>query len=299
VRIEYVNLFYRIFFSFLLLSSIRVELYAQLNATVYEDFTQTQFNSYLINPSVSDSSYSLAIRLNNINGIGITKNVRRFYLDLDKRIETKSENGFHYVGLQATNLKLGDYISKSRLQLRYSWYAKLSRRSAISSGISLGFINYAFLTTQGGTGGSDFSPDGSVGIHYLRQKFSFGFAIQQVLGTVLIPVNQSYSLQRLYNFDITRKFQIAHNAEFNTQFIVQIPEGGKIYSYGVNLHAEFLNFVYIGLSNFTLNKTSVALGAKRIVFLDSTFFLAVSYSMYHSQIPLPDNAIEIFISFQK
>lgn len=282
----------------LLLGNIQ-NLYAQLDATVYEDFSRVNLNPYLNNPSASDSSYSFNARINNISGIGITRNVRRFYIDLDKRLGSVKKHGFHFVGLQVTNLKLGDYISKSRLQLRYSWYAKLSRRAAITSGVSLGFINYGFLTTQGGTGGSDFGPDGSVGIHYLRQKTSIGFAIQQIFSSVLIPVNQSFSLQRLYNFDYTRKFQVSPHIDFNSQFVVQVPESGKIYAYGVNLYADLYETVFLGVSNFSLKKTSFSAGVKRVVFLDSTFFLVVTYSMYHSEIPLPDNTVEIFIAFQK
>jgi len=280
----------------LLLSNIPM-LFAQLNATLYEDFTLTNLNPYLINPSASDSTYLLKVRLNNINGIGITRNVRRFYLDLDKRIGSRKNNGYHFLGLQVTNIKLGDYISKSRLQMRYSWYAKLSKRASISSGVSLGFINYSFLTTQGGTGGTDLGPDGAVGIHYLRQKSSIGFAIQQIFGTVLIPINQSFSLQRLYNVDFTRKFQISPNLDFSSQFVLQVPESGQLYAYGVNLHADLLNTVYLGASNYSLRKTSASVGVKRVVIFDSTFFLVVTYNMYHSQIPLPDNTVEVFLGF--
>ena len=136
---------------------------AQLDATSYQEFTQTLVNPYILNPAVSDTSYSFNFRFNNVNELGLLKNVSRFYVDADKRFGSPKNTGLHYAGLQITNSKLGDYINKSRFQFRYAWFTKLSRQSALSAGVSLGFINYAFQTTQGGTGGTDYGPDGSLG----------------------------------------------------------------------------------------------------------------------------------------
>lgn len=271
---------------------------AQLDATVFEDFTQSIFNPYLINPSATDSSYRFKIRANNVNEVGLIKNVSRFYIDGDKRINSSRENEFHFVGLQAINSKFGDYISRSRLQVRYSWFAQISKKAFLSSGVSLGFINYAFLTTQGGTGGSDYAPDGMIGIHYVRQKTFIGFAVQQLFTPVLIPVNQSFRLGRLYNVDFSQRFDIAPWTSLTTYAMVQQPDQGNTL-YSVGLMADISNVVLVGVNNFSLQKTSFNLGIKRIRLLGAEFMFLISYSLYHSNFPLPDNTLELFIALHK
>lgn len=59
--------------------------YGQLNTSVYEDFTQFFTNPYLLNPSLSDTSYRFKGQFNNLNELGL-KSVSRFYLDADKRL---------------------------------------------------------------------------------------------------------------------------------------------------------------------------------------------------------------------
>lgn len=270
----------------------------QLNATVFEDFTQFIVNPYLVNPSATDSSYRFKLRANNINEVGLIKSVSRFYIDGDKRINTSRKNEFHFVGLQAVNSKLGDYISRSRLQVRYSWFAQISKKAFLSSGVSLGFINYAFLTTQGGTGGSDYAPDGSIGIHYVRQKTFIGVAIQQLFAPVLIPVQQSFRLGRLYNVDFSHRFDISPHTCLTIYGMVQQPDRGRT-KYSVGMLTEISNVVLVGINNLSLRKTSFNLGVKRIRFLGAEFMFLTTYSVYHSSFPMPDNTLELFVALQK
>lgn len=281
-----------------LLFSNTQNCHAQLNTTVFEDFTQVFFNTYLINPSATDSSYRFKIRANNVNEVGLIKNVSRFYLDADKRINSSRKNDFHFVGLQAINSKLGDYISRSRLQVRYSWFAQVSKKAFLSSGVSLGFINFAFLTTQGGTGGSDYAPDGMIGIHYIRRKTSLGFGIQQLFTPVLIPVNQSFRLGRLYNVDFSQRFDFGPRTYLTIYAMAQQPDLGNT-SYSVGMLTEISNVVLVGVNNFSLQKTSFNFGIKRIRFLGAEFMFMTTYSIYHGNFPLPDNMLELFIALHK
>lgn len=282
----------------ILLSGNAINCNAQINATVFEDFTHTIINPYLVNPSATDSSYSFKIQANNLNELGLIKNVSRFYLDADKRINSSEKNSFHFLGLQAFNSKFGDYIYRSRLQARYSWYTQVSRRAALSAGISIGFINFSFLTTQGGTGGSDYGPDGSVGIHYLRKNTAIGLAVQQLFTPVLIPVNQSFRLNRLYNFDFTRKFQISPYLDLSTNAVIQFSETG-IYTYTLGFMSYIAEYVMIGINNFTLRKTSVNVGVNNIKFIGLNLTLLATYSYHHNSIPIPNNNLEIFIAIRK
>jgi hypothetical protein len=297
-RLRYSNYITYLISAMVLLISNYSKSCAQLNATVFEDFTQFIVNPYLINPSATDSSYRFKIRANNVNEVGLIKNVSRFYLDADKRINTSRKNEFHFVGLQAINSKFGDYISRSRLQVRYSWFAQISKKAFLSSGVSLGFINYAFLTTQGGTGGSDYAPDGMIGLHYVRQKTFIGFGIQQLFTPVLIPVNQSFRLGRLYNADFSQRFDLGPRTYLTTYAMVQQPDqGNTLYSLG--LLTEISNVVLVGVNNFSLRKTSFNFGIKRIRLFGAEFMFMTTYSLYHGSFPLPDNTLELFIALQK
>lgn len=271
---------------------------AQVNSTVYEDFTQTILCPYLINPSVTDSAYRFKAQFNNVNELGLVRNVSRFYFDADKRFGGEEQDSYHFAGIQVTNAKIGDYISRSRLQLRYSWMGRISRRASISSGISLGFINYAFLTTQGGTGGSDFGPDGSIGIHYLRRNFSMGMAAQQIFRPVLIPVHQSFRLSRLYNLDVSKRIDLSPHADLTSQLVLQAADMDT-YSYGINLLATFFDLGMIGVSNYHVRKTSFSLGARNIVLFNSSLLLMISYSIYHHEITVSDNHIEVYLAIQR
>jgi hypothetical protein len=270
---------------------------AQFNATAFEDFSQTIVNPYLINPSASDSSYKYNIRSQYISETGLIKNVSRFYIDGDMRVKASNKNVFHFIGLQVVNSNFGDYIHKSRLQGRYSWYSKISQNAYLSSGISLGFVNYAFLASNGGAGGSDYGPDGMAGLHYLRKKTSVGISILQLFSTVLQPIAQSFSLPKLYSLDVSQKIFIAPKATLTVYSVLQHSEQQSLL-YSLGLMTD-VSKVFVGISNFSLRKTSISFGVKQIPLLGTKFMFYYTYSLYHSSFPLPNNTMEFFISVQK
>jgi len=271
--------------------------WAQLDASVFQDFSQTINNSFLLNPAVKDTSYHFKARVNAIDEVGLLKYVNRYYLDLDKRIRTSNKNSFHYIGMQAFNSKLGQYIQRSRLQFRYSWYTKLSQKAGMSAGISLGFINYSLLTTQGGGGGSDYGPDGMIGIQYIRRNTTVGFGVQQIFAPVLIPVNQSFQLNRLYNIDVTHKIRCSQQLHLNVYAVTQFSKQTN-FNYSGGIMAELAQYVLVGVNNFSLKKTSFNVGVQNIPFYNSHFSIVATYSIYHIQLPVSSNTIELFLSLQ-
>lgn len=276
-----------------------VSVYGQLNTSVLNDFNKTIFNSYILNPSATDSTYLFNARFTNINELGVFKNISRFYLDVDRRVPSKNNNGDHFIGVQIINSKQGDFINRSRLQVRYSWMIQVSKKAALSSGIGLGFVNYSFLTSQGGTGGSDLGPDGALGLHYLRKNFSLGFSVQQIFNAVIIPVSQSFELNRLYNLDVLKRIPIALKSSITSQAILQIPESYEDIYYGLALMGNINEFFLAGIGNYNLSKTSFNLGVENIPLLKAKFQLVLTYTVYHSAILLGDNSFEIFLSIKK
>jgi len=270
---------------------------AQLTTTLFEDFSQTIVNPYLINPAATDTSYLFKARVNVMDELGLIKYVNRYYLDIDKRIGTARAHSYHFIGLEASNSKIGQYIYRSRCQLRYSWFTQLSAKASISAGISLGFINYAFLTTQGGTGGSDFGPDGMLGVHYIRENTTIGFGIQQLFAPVLIPVNQSFKLNRLYTIDIAQRFRVAPRIFLTTYGVVQY-SGESNFSYSLGLMSDVADYVVLGVNNFSLKKTSFNAGVNHIRLYGTELSIITTYSIYHSVFPTPNSTLELFMAVQ-
>lgn len=288
------------FYWWLILLSITNNIWcvAQLDAPVFEDFSQTILNTHIVNPSASDTSYIYVLRASNIIQLGLLKNVNKFYFDGDLRINSSRKNSFHFIGLQALNIKLGDYISKSSLQVRYSWFSQLSKKASFSSGATLGFVNYSFLTTSGGSGGSDYATDGSFGIHYLRPNTVIGISIQQIYPSVLIPVSQSFQLNRLYNIDIERKFNIRNHTVLTAYAIGQyLQEQRLLYSLG--LMADVADLVMLGINNFSLRKSSFNCGVHGIRIFGNQLKMVVTYSFYHGSSSLPDSTLEFFVALYK
>ncbi len=269
---------------------------AQLTNTVYEDFNQFFCNPYLINPTAVDSNYKFKLVFNNLNELRVMRNVKRFYVDGDVKISSQNNN--HFIGIQTTNSKLGDYISRSRFQVRYSMQNKLSDRARLSLGISIGFVNYAFLTTQGGTGGSDFGPDGTAGLRYLRRSFAIGVSSQQIFSTVLVPVYQSFKLNRVYNIDASKDFFISPRLTCKLQSVLQTDFQAK-YVYNLSVLAVISENGLLGINSYVFRKTSFNAGLQNINLFGSEFSLIATYSYNHSQIALPDNTLEIFLGIKK
>jgi len=282
--------------AFLLLGK-SLYIQAQLTTTLFEDFSQTIVNPYLINPAATDTSYLFKARVNAMDELGLIKYVNRYYLDIDKRIGTARANSYHFIGLEASNSKIGQYIYRSRCQLRYSWFTQLSAKASISAGISLGFINYAFLTTQGGTGGSDFGPDGMLGVHYIRENTTIGFGIQQLFAPVLMPVSQSFKLNRLYTIDIAQRFRVAPRIFLTTYGVVQY-SGESNFSYSLGLMSDVADYVVIGVNNFSLKKTSFNAGVNHIRLYGTELSIITTYSIYHSVFPTPNSTLELFMAVQ-
>lgn len=271
---------------------------AQLEAPVYEEFSQTILNPYIINPSAIDTNYSIKVRFNNVSEIGLFKGVNRFYLDADKKFGSSKKERLHYGGIQLTSSRLGEYIRKNRVQLRYSLYTQLSKKTAVSAGISFGLINYSFQTTQGGSGGSDTGPDGAFGLHLLRNKFAVGVSVQQLFPTVLQPIDKTFEFNRLYNFDVQRIFFLSPQFNLNTQVVFQL-KGESNYAYSFNCMLDYNDRLFAGVSDYSLKKTSVNLGLKQAIFSYYDFSFFVAYTFFHSSIPLSDNTLELFFSFSK
>lgn len=270
---------------------------AQLSPS-FSDYFDQFYNTYLLlNPSNSDSSYKVAATISNKAQTGLFQGVNKIYADVDLRI-ANSRGVKQYVGLQAINNKEGEFISKNRFLLRYGLRIPLSYRSSISAGISGGFINYAFNTSQSGTGGSDWVPDGNAGIWYLRRKLSLGFSMQQVFNQKIRPANQTFLLSNYYT--ATARYILPLNSflNFNTHIYAKFQQEQPIYFVCASLF-EIKQTAEAGVGYSYQRGLSYVVGVKKLTIGNSRFSFYFSYFVGASKIIVSDNAFELMIRYHR
>jgi type IX secretion system PorP/SprF family membrane protein len=281
---------------FLLLLVPRVIL-AQFTFSFSDYFDQFYNNYYLLNPANSDSTYKIAANVSNKTQTGLFQGVNKIYMDVDLRLSGRRDIS-NFLGIQVVNNKEGEFINKSRLVGRYSFRAKISYRSSLSAGVSLGFVNYAFNTSQSGTGGSAWAPDGNAGIWYLRKKLSVGFSMQQIFSQTLHPVNQTYFLTNYYIITAKYCLQLSRSLTINNHFYSKFQKDQSMYFVLASLF-EFQEKFDAGVSYSYRRGLSYVVGVKKLGIGKSRFSFYFSYFVGASKINVNDNAFELLVSYHR
>lgn len=269
---------------------------AQLTTSNFEDYSQTQWNPYIQNPAILDTSYSFCLKANQIINTGLFSNISKFYVDADKKIKSSNSDEKHYLGFQAVNSKYGDFINKSNLVLRYSWYRKLNDKVSFSSGFSLGFLNLSFLTSNGGGGGSALGPDASLGMRIMSKRISFGFSSNQIFNTILVPLTQTYVFNRTYQIEIQKNFKLSPNIQMLNLISLETKDDLNFF-YGINSNLVFWKNTFLSYNYNVLNKSTFGAGLSNLKWNNTGLNLGASYSMYHKSSLANDPNMEIFVAF--
>lgn len=283
---------------FLLAFLISGQLKAQVSPAIPDYFDQYFNNYYLLNPANTDTTYKYKAALDNKAQTGLFKGVNKIYFDGDLKLNSENKVVYHFIGVQVINNREGEFISRSRLYGRYSIRTRISSRASLSTGISLGLVNYSFKTSQAGSGGSDAAPDGNIGIWYLRETFTLGFSAQQLLNGKLTPINQEYELSKYYNFNLTKTFVIHPYINVHTHLYSRFQ---KNQSSNTSLACIFdiKEKLETGV-NYRQKKGLVFVaGLKQINIGTSTCALYFSYLSDTKKISAGDNAFEFYVSIQR
>jgi type IX secretion system PorP/SprF family membrane protein len=270
---------------------------AQVSFPASWSFDQFFNNYYLLNPANTDTSYKVKIRATDKSQTGLFQGVSRIYFDADAKIKS-GKQAFHFLGVQAVDSREGEFINLSKLFVRYSWRQRISQGSSLSAGISLGFVNYAFKATQAGPGGSDAVPDGSAGIWYLRERFAIGFSTQQMFKGKIRPINQVFELNRYYNINAFKIFRLSPYVNFTTHFYYGFQ---KNQAANINLASllEVQDKLEIGAIYRYKKAIGFIAGLKKINIASVDCSLLFSYLVRTGGLSINDNAIEVYLSFQK
>ena len=274
-----------------------VTVFSQDNVVNY--FDQYTQNYNLINAGAKDSTVNYIGQLGNKTQTGLFSGLSHFYFDGDIKLHRKTENGFHFIGVQLINSREGSFITRNRVYGRYAWFQQLNQQSSLSAGVSLGTINYAFQNSQGGVSGSDFAPDANIGIEYSINRLKIGVSLQQFLNASLQPIDERIQLNQFYNLHAKYQFIITDIINFNLHALIQTGVNFSN-SYALSPLIEVQKKYELGI-NYRHQKGIVfLLGLKNIEIINSFLSVYVSYKTTTSSTStIPDNAVEFFLSFKK
>jgi type IX secretion system PorP/SprF family membrane protein len=256
-------------FMILILGSEGV-LRAQVNNSADQVFDQFFQNYYLLNPASHDSADVLRVTIGNRSLTGLFAGVNREYVDGSLRIRHQSLNRFSRIGILVLSSHDGDFISRTRAYGRYSWTTALGARSSISAGIAAGIISYAFQGSQAGSGGTSSAFDANAGIWYMRRKLKIGFSYQQMVRSVLSPVNEKFYLSPYFNFNIIYSTDLSSFVSLSTHIYIRYQTQqpviisvapifliNTIFETGVNYQYQRGFALLFGLKSIRLGKNSL------------------------------------------
>lgn len=225
-------------FSTVFLLNLAFKTHAQTgddNPIVFDQFFK---NYYLLNPASSDSSDKVQVSIGNRSLIGLFEGVNRLYVDGSIRLKRRPESTqFSRIGILVIAYNDGAFIKRSRAYARYSWSTRLGARSSISGGVAVGAVNYTFVGSQAGGGGSASSVDVNIGIWYLRRKLKIGVSYQQMTRSVIAPVNQKFELLPYINLNAIYTSHLSAYVSLSTHAYVRLQSEKK---YDVQLAPIFL-----------------------------------------------------------
>lgn len=262
-------------------------------------FDQFFNDYYLVNPANEDSTASFRLRAGNRSLTGVFQGVNRVYFDADAAFKTQRGDRFHSAGIQAINSREGEFFSKSRLYGRYSWRTGLTEGSALSAGLSVGIVNYAFRSSQASAGGSSTVLDGNAGIWYLRRRWKLGVSMQQIFQQKLQPINQIFILNRYYNVNLTNFFPLGAHLELTTHLYSR-------YQKQEPLNIEFASIMEIqqrvnaGFNYRHNHGIALLAGISRISFGSLNMAFMASYMASIKKVSrVTDSVLELHISLKK
>lgn len=271
-------------------------LIAQGNYTSSERFVLYYKNYFLLNPANTDTSYLYNIKLGNKSQTGIFKGVNNIYADLDMLLGQNTGKNLSYLGFQFLNRREGEFISKSRIYLRYGVKLQISEKSYVSTGLMGGMVNYTFRSSQAGAGGSSLVPDVNIGIWYFRKSLGIGISGQQLFNSKLRPVVQEFTLNRYVNIVLFTKFRLSEEIDFTPHLYYHYlsRKSSGFMLAGVFLFNEFVE-AGGGIAYQTGFHLQLGLNSISTRFGDVRFNF--SYWAPYSSTGVNDNSLEIFAAW--
>jgi hypothetical protein len=233
---------------------------------------------FLINPATELSGSKAQLSLGNQEYVGPLRRVRSYYLFAGLKLNKEERNTKSVAAIFVSNEKDGEYVSRSRLYFNYSWHTKVKENLWLGAGAYLGIINYSFESSPNTAGGSDFAPDGSLGIVLYNENLNIGFSGNQVFNSVLRPIIAEYKFPVYYNLNIHKSWEISPHVEVRPLSLITWKVKEKVWDLNAGVLSTFHNKVVLG-ANYKHQKVfSFLAGIKDIQVSKHFFNLNFSYN---------------------
>lgn len=255
------------------------ELLAVGNRILPYTYSQAQNIAFISNPAVNGVYHPLEFRTATNTYVGVLSNVGAFYGQVNASLKSDTSRSWlsaprNVLGLSVFREKEGNYISRSRIYLNYSWHTGLTPKLSLSTGVGVGVFNYSVHSSVSGAGGSVWAWDGSIGVWLYGKTFGFG-----VSGSQLPSANPKWELSEI---SLTRYWSAALKKDFELNYKTIISLNSELFLYdsgwksnvGVLIH--FLKYA-VGVNYLHQNGVALQAGLRNKLTIDSRYMFELMF----------------------
>ena len=254
-------------------------------------FGQYYNNFTFINPAYAGFNEGYEATAGSKRMLGNISKISTHYLGLSTRLRNSKgfkEHPFSALSFQAYADKEGVYINRNRIYGSYAWHTNISPKLMLSIGFHIGAINYYVKGTELSGDGSDWEPDGSVGVLFYNDKFATGISVNQMFKAEIQPLEEVAVIPVFVNYMAYYKLNVGSNVDITPMFNCRIPQKQYKGVYDVNVEL-LLNKTYgISLGIIDNNNVINTLVLRNIKFGNNRFgtFFSYIYPYKSSQIKI-------------
>lgn len=259
-----------------------LEVAAQQKQLYPFGLSQTFNQQSLVNSAISSDTNFFEVNFSNRTLLGVFNGVSQNYLSAYLSSTGNGKNTRQNFGLIAVNKNEGDYIKRNRLYLRYGIQLGISKKSNMSLGTSLGFINYVYESSVANGGSSAYAKDLNIGAVYSLPYFNVGFSINQLFYPELRPLNEVVKLTRYYNVSSYYKLVVDSYLSFNSYALASFYTTGLL-TMKYSLISEIQKQFQVGVGYNFNQGIDVYLGIKKVTVSASNFDFMVSFLAYNTR----------------
>jgi type IX secretion system PorP/SprF family membrane protein len=267
----------RVFFCSILFFNTLYFTSAQSPAGLPAQFIQF-FKTYnLINPAAMGRDSSFEVNTGSRSLLGDFSGIRTIYVIGHIQLgNTPANKVRNRIGINFINDREGSYISRNRASVMYAVHIPLSTRAALNAGANIGFINYSYKPSDFDGGGSDFAPNADIGLWYQRLNFNFGISANQLIPSQLTPTSQTYFIERYYNLNIDKTFNLSHHFSLKPALGVRLLNKNT-FNIDAALMALIQNNLLVGVTYKYRRGASLTAGLENLSFGQNVFKFLFSY----------------------
>lgn len=273
---------------------ITQELFPQSEVSRYPVRFSQYYNCFSMeNPAAAGSSSKFELAGGNQKLLGSYSKISTYYLNVNmhfNQAEIRSRKPFSVAGLLFYNDKEGKYINRTRFYATYVWHAHLTRNLKMSGGFRLGGMNYSVKGTPLSGDGSDFVPDGAIGLQLYNHKYHLGISLNQIFNNTIQPLEEVTKLGSFLNFTGGIVWGLSSAIQMKPVGWVQVPiHSGELLA-DVSLLTTYKEKIDVVLGIHNNDMVVHSIGLKNV--LNSKYILDVNLTYSY-----PVNSVGVSTSF--